>query len=232
MFRVSIIVPTYNEFQNLRPLVEEVFSLVEKSKIDLEFIIVDDNSPDGTGQLAEEMSKEFPLKVIHRAGKMGLGSAVIAGFALSDRPYVGAMDADLSHDPSVLNNLIFALETNDISIGSRFSTGSYVEDWDWWRKSLSNVGVFLASKLSRVADPLSGYFFLRRSVIDGVALKTKGYKILFEILCRGKYSRIVEIPFNFRKRKFSASKLNFSEYILFMGQLIKFTLIKLYGKFF
>src|SRR3989344_9086965 len=134
--RVSIIIPTYNEALNLPLLVEEIFNAIDKSRIDAELIIVDDNSPDGTGKVAEELKQKYPIKVIHRSGKLGLGSAVIEGFKQSDWPYVGVMDADLSHDPGILNDLILALESNDIAIGSRFSEGSSVENWKWWRKLL------------------------------------------------------------------------------------------------
>lgn len=231
MFDVSIIIPTYNEAKNLPLLVEEIFSSLG-ADINAELIVVDDNSPDGTGRIAEELSGRFPVRVVHRAGKMGLGSAVIAGFAQSRRPYLGVMDADLSHDPAILTQLIYGLRDSDIAIGSRFNTGSSVENWQWWRKIISKIGVFFAAKLTKVNDPLSGFFFLHRSIVENMQLRTVGYKILLEILVRCKYNAVTEIPFNFRMRKFSTSKLNYTEYILFAGQLFRFSLIKLYEKFF
>lgn len=231
MFRVSLIIPTYNEAKNIPIFLEEVFAVIDKSKIDLEFIVVDDNSPDGTGQVVEKLKSLFPVRVIHRSGKMGLGSAVIAGFASSDRPYVGVMDADLSHDPKIINELILSLQQSDIAIGSRFSEGSRVENWQWWRKIVSNVGVFFARKLTRAKDPLSGYFFLNKKIIESIPLKTKGYKILLEILVKARISKITEIPFVFRMRKFSTSKLNSQEYILFFKQILLFSFLKLYNFF-
>src|SRR3989338_5713641 len=127
MQRVSLIIPTYNEAKNMPILVEEIFNIVDKDKIDLELIIVDDNSPDGTGQVAEELTKNFPIQVVHRAGKLGLGSAVREGFGLSQREYLGVMDADLSHDPKVLNQMIFLLNDYEIILASRFEKGSVVE---------------------------------------------------------------------------------------------------------
>ncbi len=224
--KVSIIIPTYNEALNLPLLVEEIFSNLDRARIDAEIIFVDDASPDGTGAVAEDLKKKYPIQVIHRSGKLGLGSAVIEGFALSNRPYVGVMDADLSHDPKILNDLIFSLEQQDVAIGSRFSPGSSVEKWKWWRKLVSNVGVFFASKLTKVKDPLSGYFFIKKSILDGVNLETKGYKILLEILVKARYTHFKEIPFVFRIRKFSTSKLNYSEYFLFFGQIAKYSLYK------
>ncbi len=230
MFEVSLIIPTYNESKNLPLLVEEIFNIIDKEKIDLEIIFVDDNSPDGTGKIAEELSNKYPIKVIHRAGKLGLGSAVITGFKASDRPYLGVMDADLSHDPAILNELITSLGENDIAIGSRFEKGSAVERWVWWRKLTSQCGVFFARLLTGVKDPLSGYFFFRRPVTEGVALTTVGYKILLEILVRGTWVKVKEIPFQFRMRKFSTSKLNMKEYWLFAKQIIIYSLYKLIKK--
>jgi dolichol-phosphate mannosyltransferase len=219
---VSLIVPTYNEAKNLPLLFEEIWNLLDKSQIDLEFIIVDDNSPDGTGQAAEDLKNKYPIKVIHRSGKLGLGSAVIEGFKLSDRPYLGVMDADLSHDPAILNDLILSLGEYDIAMGSRFAEGSMVENWVWWRKVISNCGVWITKVLTGVNDPLSGYFFLKREVIDGVALNTVGYKILLEILVKGKWKKAKEIPFIFRMRKYSSSKLGSKEYWLFFKQIVQY----------
>ena len=224
MIQVSIVTPTYNERQNLPGLVTELFEIVGKDPdIDLELIIVDDNSPDGTGEAAELLTRKFPIKVIHRKGKMGLGSAVMEGFMLSTRDYLGVMDADLSHDPIIIPEMISSLKDNDIVIGSRFNAESTVENWRFDRKLLSQVGVWLARRLTRVADPLSGYFFLHRSVLAGVSLTSPGYKILFEILVKGKYAKVKEIPFRFRAREFSASKLNSQEYFLFIKQLLVFS---------
>lgn len=229
MRSVSLIIPTYNEVNNLPLLIEEILSIIDKLKIDLEFIIVDDNSPDGTGKVAEELSQKYPIKVIHRAGKLGLGSAVTEGFKLSDREILGVMDADLSHDPAILNELILSLAEYDIALGSRFKEGSVVEKWPWWRRLISNIGVKLTKVLTGVSDPLSGYFFLKKSVIQNVKLKTIGYKILLEILVKGRWTKAKEMPFNFRMRKFSSSKLSYKEYLLFLGQIIEYSWHKLFN---
>lgn len=229
MLRVSLVIPTYNEAQNIRPLVEEIEDIIDKESIDLEYIFVDDNSPDGTGKIAEEMKNQYPVKVIHRSGKLGLGSAVREGFKLSDRPYIGVMDADLSHDPIILNDLIKSLIDHDVTTGSRFADGSEVEKWDIVRKMISQTGVFLAGLITGIKDPLSGYFFFRKEVIEGVELKTKGYKILLEILVKGKYKKVKQIPFTFRMRRYSTSKLNAEEFILFIGQIMKYGIVKIFS---
>lgn len=228
---VSIIIPTYNEVKNLPLLIEEIFSVIDKKKIDIEFIIVDDHSPDGTGEVADELGKRFPVKVIHRKSKLGLGSAVREGFKLSTRSIVGVMDADLSHDPHILNECINSVGKYDIVIGSRFTVGSTVEQWVWWRKILSTIGVGLTRWLAcGVRDPLSGYFFIKRTVIEKVELETVGYKILFEILVKGVWKKVKEVPYQFRIRKYSSSKLNWHEHWLFVKQIIDFTIYKLTHK--
>lgn len=226
MLNISLIIPTYNEAKNIPFLIEEIFEAVDKSKINLEFIIVDDNSPDGTGKIAEGLTDKYPIRVIHRSGKLGLGTAVMDGFRLSDREYVGAMDGDMSHNPDILNQMIASLIDNDIVMGSRFENGSKVENWGLHRRMISGAGVFMARILTGVKDPLSGYFFMKKEVIKGVNLKTKGYKILLEILVKGKYKKVKEFPYTFRMRKYSMSKLNTKEFLLFLGQIIKYSFYK------
>lgn len=225
---VSLITPTYNERENIPLLVEEVFAAVrDYPEIDLELIVVDDNSPDGTGEVAEGLKDRFPVQVVHRPGKLGLGSAVMAGFHRSGRDCLGVIDADLSHDPAVLPRLILGLRDHDLTIGSRYNPESRVEKWPWYRKLISQTGVFLAQLLTGVQDPLSGYFFLHRTVLGNLSLTSPGYKILLEILVKGRYSSYLEIPFVFRNRQFSSSKLNVKEYYLFSKQLLFFSLYKL-----
>lgn len=230
MIGVSIVIPTYNENKNIPLLVEEIFECLDTKTIEAEIIIVDDNSPDGTGATAESLKKSYPIQVIHRSGKLGLGSAVRAGFEKARYPIIGVMDADLSHDPVILNDLIGSLQEVDIAIGSRFAVGSVVESWEAWRKKLSQTGVFLAGLLTGVKDPLSGYFFFKREVIAGVPLTTTGFKILLEILVKGKHGKVKEIPFKFRVREYSVSKLGPKEYVLFIKQIIQYSWYKLFKK--
>ncbi len=230
MLSVSIVIPTYNEADNLEPLLNEIFSLIDKNRFDVEVIIVDDNSPDGTGRVADQLSVRFPLKIVHRTGKLGLGSAVREGFEKSKRDILGVMDADLSHDPSIINKLLGEIEAGaDVAIGSRFEDGSVVEKWKWWRRAISETGVFFTRILTGVKDPLSGYFFLRRRVIDGVNLTATGYKILLEILVKGNRDRTKEVPFRFRIRLHSSSKLSGIEYWLFIKQIIVYSWYKMFS---
>lgn len=221
---VSLVTPTYNEKENVGLLAEEIFGvLADCDDIDLELIVVDDNSPDGTGQAAEALTERYPVRVVHRAGKLGLGSAVMEGWAQSERPILGVIDADLSHDPSILPGLIRGLREHDLTMGSRFGATSEVEKWALHRKLISVVGVGMARMITGAEDPLSGYFFLRREVIAGdFALTSSGYKILLEILVKGRYRSHASTPFVFRNRQFSASKLNWKEHALFLKQILLF----------
>ena len=229
--QVSLITPTYNERENLEPLTKEIFEAIAvRPEIDLEVIVVDDNSPDRTWEVAEQLMKEYPLKLIRRAGKLGLGSAVMEGFLLSQRPYLGVMDADMSHDPAVLPELIGRLDDYDLTIGSRFGATSHVEEWAWHRKLISQVGVRSARLLTGVEDPLAGYFFLHRSVVEGLELTSTGYKILLEILVKGHYKSHISVPIVFRNRQFSRSKLNWREHLLFAKQLLYFGAGKALGR--
>jgi len=226
--QVSLITPTYNERENIGPLVEEIFQVIDReAEIDLELIVVDDNSPDRTWEVAEALKEKYPIQVIRRAGKLGLGSAVMEGFRLAQRPYLGVMDADMSHNPTVLPQLIKALREYDLTIGSRFGESSQVEKWAWHRKLISQVGVGAARLLTGVEDPLAGYFFLHRSVLDDLCLTSQGYKILLEILVKGRYKNHLSLPIVFRNRQFSSSKLDWHEYLLFTKQILYFGLLKL-----
>jgi len=229
--RVSLITPTYNERENIALLAQEIFATLKQAPdIDLELIVVDDNSPDGTGPAAEALASQYPVKVVHRPGKLGLGSAVMAGFARSDRPLLGVIDADLSHDPAILPQLIRGLREHDLSFGSRFGETSLVEDWAWHRKLISMLGVGSARLLTGAEDPLSGYFFVRREVIADLELTSSGYKIFLEILVKGHWRRQMSVPFVFRNRQFSSSKLNLREHLLFAKQLLYFTCYRLFRR--
>ena len=152
------------------------------------------------------------------------------GWALSDRPLLGVIDADLSHDPVVLSQLIRGLRDYDITIGSRFGETSRVEKWALHRKFISFIGVGMARVLTGVEDPLSGYFCLRREVLGEMSLTSSGYKILLEILIKGTYEKHQSVPFVFRNRQFSDSKLNWQEHALFLKQILVFSIYRLLGR--
>lgn len=224
---ISIILPTYNEKENIKTIVKEIFSILKEG---VEVIIVDDNSPDGTGLIAEDLAREYNLQVIHRPERLGLSPAVIEGLKIAKGDIVGVMDADLSHPPSLIPQMISLLDNDaaDVVIGSRYSVGGSVETWSFFRKLVSKFATFLAKCLVDIKDPMSGYFFIKKSVIKNVELNSKGYKILLEILVKGNYSKVVEIPYTFRGREVGRSKLNVNEYVKYLKDWLRLVSYKLF----
>jgi dolichol-phosphate mannosyltransferase len=219
--KVSIIVPTYNERENLPLLVEKISKVLEENSIDGEIVVVDDNSPDGTGEIAEKLKKKYKMQVLHRKGKLGLSSAVLDGIKIAKGDIIGVMDADLSHPPEEIPKFLKEIkEGADFVIGSRYKKGGKVEDWETKRKIISKVAKFLAKPLTNITDPLSGFFFFRKKLIDGIELNPKGFKIGLEILVKAKPKKVVEIPYTFVGRKRGKSKLNLKEYSNYLHHLL------------
>lgn len=223
---ISIILPTYNERENIKKIVNEIFSIVKNN---LEVIIVDDNSPDGTGVIAEELAKKYNIKVIHRPKRLGLSPAVIEGFKVAKGSIIGVMDADLSHPSDLIPQMISLLKNDaaDIIVGSRYSMGGSVETWSSSRKFISKGATFLAKCLVDVQDPMSGFFFMKKAIIKNVSLNSKGYKILLEILVKGDYQKVIELPYTFRGRDIGKSKLNTKEYLKYLNDWVRLLYYKL-----
>jgi dolichol-phosphate mannosyltransferase len=222
LLEVSIVVPTYNERSNLKTLVGRVHQCL--SNYDYELIIVDDNSPDATGKLAVKLAQTYPIRVLQRESKMGLASAIADGFKLAGGNVIGVMDADLQHPPEKLPELLNKIhEGADIAIGSRYIRGGCIKGWSFKRKVVSKVATFLAeilfSEVRGITDPVSGFFFLRREVLKDINISPVGYKILLEILVKGTYKGIVEVPYTFEGRVSDESKMNFHEYINYLRHL-------------
>ena len=191
--------------------------------IQVEMVIVDDNSPDGTGQLAEELGAKYKVKVIHRAGKLGLSTAVMEGFAAASGAILVVMDADMSHPPEKIPEMVSRIEHAgaDMVIGSRYVKGGHVENWPAHRRIISKGATLLARGLTKVKDPMSGFMALRREVIEGVTLNPIGYKIGLEILVKGKISKIDEVPITFADRKAGKSKLGTSVTLKYIDHCIR-----------
>ena len=194
---------------------------MKKNQIDGELIVVDDNSPDGTGDIAEKLKEKYNIKVVHREGKAGLSSAVVAGFKVASGDIFGVMDADLSHDPEIIPRLVAPLEENkaQVSIGSRHVKGGGSENWPLIRRFISKTAIIMGRIVTNVRDVTSGYFFLRKEVIDGVDINPIGFKIGLEIFVKGNYEHFIEIPFIFKDRRFGNSKLGKGEVINYIKHL-------------
>ena len=215
--KIEVVLPTYNEAENLPKLVSALFSL----PLDLSVLVVDDNSPDGTGQAAEELSKEHPgrIDVLHRRGKLGLRSAYLEGFARAfetGAETVVQMDADFSHDPAVLTEMAKRIEFCDVVIGSRYvKGGSLAKRWPLWRKALSAFGngyarIILGFPLH---DVTTGYRMWKREALSGIPLdriRSNGYVFLVEMAYLAyllEYD-IVEVPIHFSDRRWGKSKMS------------------------
>ena len=218
---LSIVVPTYNERDRLADLVRALFDAYAAESLDGELIVVDDNSPDGTGPLADELARRHRLTVVHRAGKLGLGTAVIEGFAAASAPVVGVIDADLSHPPRLVPRMFAAMRERDadVVIGSRYIAGGGTHNWPLSRLVLSRFACLLAVGLTPVRDPTSGLFLIRRELARGVRISAGGFKICLELLIRSEARRVVEIPYVFEGRTAGESKMNLAEAAGYLAQL-------------
>ena len=216
-----MVVPTYNERDRLEELVTAVFGAANAHGLSLEMVIVDDNSPDGTGAVADALSQRFPLKVVHRAGKLGLGTAVVEGCAAASADVVGVMDADFSHPPALVPELFHAFVKTqaDVVVGSRYIPGGSTPDWPWRRRLLSRAACLLARGLSPIRDAASGFFLIRRDLARGTTIKAGGFKICLELIVRGRASRLVEVPYRFDDRELGDSKMSLREAAGYLFQL-------------
>jgi dolichol-phosphate mannosyltransferase len=219
---VSIVIPTYNERGRLSEMVEAVTAVWRAEGIVGELIIVDDNSPDGTGELADALACQFPLRVVHRTGKLGLGTAVVAGFSVARGEIVGVMDADLSHPPDALPRLMAVMrrEGADFAIGSRYVKGGGCRNWSATRLLMSRLACLLARPVTPVRDATSGFFLVRRAATRDVTISAGGFKICLELLVRGWARSVVEVPYVFVGRTVGESKMNLTEATGYLWQLV------------
>ena len=214
--RALVIVPTYNELSNLGQIVPDILAQDER----IEILVVDDNSPDGTGELAEELAKGNPrIHVIHREGKQGLGTAYIAGFRWAlerDYEYVFEMDADHSHDPKHLPEFLEAVQDSDLVLGSRYLDGRVtVVNWPMTRLILSyNANIYARLVTgNKLCDATGGFKCFRRRVLEAIELdsvRSNGYSFQIEMSFRAKRKgfRITEIPIVFVDRTDGDSKMS------------------------
>ena len=229
---VSIVVPTYYEAENIPLLVERIETLRERRGIDLELLIMDDDSRDGTPEVVASLGKEW-VKLRVRKKDKGLSQAVIDGLALARNEVVVVMDADLSHPPEKIPEMLDVLAGGaDFVIGSRYVKGGTQDDaWGLFRWINSKVATLLSRPFTRVKDPMSGFFAFRRSALDHTyPLNPVGYKIGLELLVKGGFRRIREIPIHFSQRKYGESKLSLKEQLLYLRHLWRLSLFKLFGR--
>ena len=220
---LSIIVPTFQEAQNLGLLVQDVTAALDRVIPTWEMIIVDDNSQDGSIDVCRSLrAAGSPVRLIVRTHTRGLSSAVMEGFRHARAPVLLVMDADLSHPAAAIPPLYFAiLEGAEFAIGSRYVPGGGADDrWSMYRWLNSKVASWLAKPLVSIGDPMAGYFAFPRSLLWRCeALNPIGYKIALEMLIKSRATRICEIPIQFRTRQFGKSKLKFKQKLLYLCHL-------------
>jgi dolichol-phosphate mannosyltransferase len=226
--RLSLIIPTYNERENLPVLLERIDKAL--SGIGHQVVVVDDSSPDGTWEVASQAAAESGnVVLVKRPGKMGLASAFLEGLKQSDGELVGLMDADLQHPPELLPGLLKAIEEGaDIAVASRFVRGGGVGEWSAPRRLVSWGARLLATlalpKTSGVRDTMSGYFVMKREVIAGLSMSSSGFKVLLEVLAKGEYGKVAEVPYVFEPRRKGHSKLGSGEIWNYIRHLVRLSL--------
>jgi len=243
--KISIIIPTYNEEDNISPLVERIHQAL--SGYDYELLLVDDESKDGTVEVASSLASRYPLKLISRRGERGLATAVVKGLKAASGEIIGVMDADLQHPPEVIPDMIKAIQGGaDMAVASRYVEGGGCPHWGLSRRVISRVALVVSHLLlpstRRVKDPLSGFFFFRRRNITPSKLKPIGYKISLEIMLVGGFKRLVEVPYVFEDRSAGKSKLSPRQHLDYLrhvlslmartgelGMFIKFIIVGLSG---
>jgi len=215
--QVSIIIPTYNESQNILQILKSIKDHLPKN-ISTQAIVVDDNSPDGTGKIVEDYLKNlkemanYTIEIIHRRAKDGLGSAILNGIQQAKGDTIVVMDSDFSHPPQIIPKLIESIKKYqyDIAVASRYIKGGKIENWSIKRKLISKFATLIAKKGLGIdaKDPMSGFFAFKKNILNGLNLDAIGYKILLEILVKTKNVTVTEIPYTFQDRELGSSKLS------------------------
>lgn len=223
---MTVIIPTYNERENIKQIIARCLDALHDEPFETEILVVDDDSPDRTWEVAREaFALEDNVRVIRRQDvEPGLAQSVTDGFHEAEQEYCAVIDADLQHPPEKLRELFGALEDGaDIAIGSRHIDGGGIENWSATRKVISK-GATLVAKTALpdardLSDPMSGFFAVRRDVVDDVELDARGYKILLEVIAKGDYETITEVPYVFSERERGESNLTADEYQNFLEHL-------------
>lgn len=227
MGKISVVVPTFNESENVGNLANQIDYALRG--IEYEVIFVDDSTDDTVSAIQAVMNENPNVRMEHRETEKGLATAVLKGFSLAEGDYIAVMDADLQHPPAILRSMYAVMETGaDFCIPSRFIPGGSDGGLGPYRKLVSGVARYIGKialpSLRKISDPTSGLFMFRRDVIKGADLQPIGWKIMVEVLAMGTYRTVVEIPYKFQARPAGESKLSSKvtiEYLEQVRQLMK-----------
>jgi dolichol-phosphate mannosyltransferase len=221
--KLSVVIPTYREARNLEPVARAIGAALSWQRWAFEILFVDDDSRDGSEEQAAKLADELPVRMIVRHGEKGLSTAVLRGLDEARGEFVVVMDADLSHPADRIPEMIARLEhgKNDFVIGSRYVAGGSLDrSWTWFRRLNSRVATWLALPLTRVHDPMSGFFAFRREHMpDAHRLSPIGYKIGLELLVKGEFRKPGEVPIHFADRVHGESKLSWKEQVRYLRHL-------------
>lgn len=239
MFTLSIIIPTYNESGNIIKLLDKIKENLYHN-IFTEIIVVDDSSPDGTGNIVQNYidndddykkknnsfkeNINYSIHVLNRKEKNGLIPAILEGVKFSQGDYILVMDADFSHPPEIIPQMVEKLldDSNSIVIASRYIKNGAIVGWPFKRRVISKSAAIIAKiglHVNNVTDPMSGFFAVPRSLMENLQIDTKGYKILLEILVKSKHMHIYEIPYTFTDRKSGKSKMGYNVIFDYIGSV-------------
>ena len=226
---LSIVLPTFNEAQSIAAVVEQLSAVLDPIRdLKYEIIVVDDDSPDQTWNCALQLAASFPcLRVMRRQGERGLSGAVVRGWQIAQGRILGVMDADLQHPPDIAAKLWAEMARGmDLAVASRHASGGGVSNWKLHRRMISRGAQFagllvLPEVLAKVKDPMSGYFMIRRSLLEQRELHPVGYKILIELLGRAPVRSIAEVAYTFRERADGKSKVTSRIYLEYVYHLIR-----------
>ena len=226
--KLALVIPTLCEAGNIGGLLDHVRSVLDPLEIPYEILVVDDDSRDGTGEVVSAIALEDPrVRLLVRKGERGLSGAVLYGWQRTDAAILGVMDADLQHPPELLPQLLAAIQAGrDLVIGSRYTPGGGLGEWNPVRRFISATAVWVTWPIQRAGirakDPMSGFFLVRRHCLEQVMFQPTGFKLLLDVLVRGRIQSIEEVPFVFGQRYRGASKANFKvawEYARLLARL-------------
>ena len=222
---ISIVVPTFEEAENLPHVTKAVADAFEGRDWNYEILFIDDDSQDGSEEICANLAETDPVRIVVRKGVRGLATAVAHGIEVSSGDIVVVMDADLSHPASAIPEMVERLQTgsSDFVLGSRYVEGGTThDDWSLFRKLNSIVPSLLARPLCHLKDPMSGFFAIRREDMpDSSLLAPIGYKIALEIFVKGNFQRASEVPIHFADRQYGESKLSLKEQLNFLRHLAR-----------
>jgi dolichol-phosphate mannosyltransferase len=235
--KLAIVIPALREAENLRGLLNHARAVLAGLPIHYEILVVDDDSQDGTAEMVSTSAREDErVRLLVRTGERGLSGAILHGWRHSNATILGVMDADGQHPPELMLQLLARINDGcDLAVGSRYAKGASRGSWNPFRALFSVAAIWAAQPLQarrrRVQDPLSGIFLVRRHCVENILFQPTGFKLLLEILVRGRIRSVEEVPFAFARRRAGRSKVSLKvawDYLALLGRLY-WTRLKIVG---